>query len=47
LGIETIDADGVLFASVKELAKENSELKSRVADLESLMQQMIQLGMNR
>lgn len=47
LGIETIDADGVLFASVKELAKENSELKSRVADLESLMQQMIQLGMNK
>jgi len=37
LGIETIDADGVLFAAVKELASRNSDLEDRVKHLESLL----------
>ncbi|MBK8128134.1 MAG: hypothetical protein IPK53_04070 [bacterium] len=45
--ITTIDADGVLFAAVQELAKENTELKSEMAELKRLMQQMIQLGLKQ
>ncbi len=51
LGIETIDADGVLFAAVQELAKQNAELKqtndkqtSEIAELKQLVEQMTQLG---
>lgn len=33
LGIETLDADGVLFAAVKELAKQNQEMKSEIVAL--------------
>ena len=37
LGIETIDADGVLFAAVKALVSRNSDLEDRVKHLESLL----------
>lgn len=38
LGIETLDADGVLFAAVKELAKQNQEMKSEIVALRALLQ---------
>ncbi len=44
LGIETIDADGVLFAAVQELAKQLAVVKEENAELKQLVQQMIQLG---
>ncbi len=44
LGIETIDADGVLFAAVKELAKQNEAQATEIAELKQLLHQMIQLG---
>lgn len=37
LGIETLDADGVLFAAVKELIKRNSDLEDRVKNLEFML----------
>jgi len=46
LGIATIDADGVLFAAVQELAKQLAEIKQENADLKQIFQQMIQLGLN-
>lgn len=47
LGIETIDADGVLFASVKALNERCNELQRQNDELRKLMQQMIQLGINK
>ncbi len=44
LGIETIDADGVLFAAVKELINKNQELEQRVKLLEAAL---LQLGLNK
>ncbi len=38
LGIETIDADGVLFAAVKELVKQNQDMKSEIVALRALLQ---------
>ncbi|MBK6766733.1 MAG: tail fiber domain-containing protein [bacterium] len=39
LGIETIDADGVLFAAVKELIDRNKVLEQRIEQLESALLQ--------
>lgn len=50
LGIETIDADGVLFAAVQELAKRSERielLETEVAELKQLVSQLVQLGMNK
>ncbi len=47
ISISTIDADGVLFAAVQELAKRSDRidaLESEVAELKQLVEQMIQLG---
>lgn len=35
LAVETIDADGVLFASVKELARQNAQKDTKISDLEA------------
>ena len=53
LGIETIDADGVLFAAVQELAKENEALRSELArqiselaELKALVRSQLQYGLH-
>ncbi|MBL0061288.1 MAG: tail fiber domain-containing protein [bacterium] len=38
--ISTIDADGVLFAAVQELAKENAQKDTKIADLETRVKQL-------
>ncbi len=43
LGIETLDADGVLFAAVKALISENQVLEARVKHLEAAL---LQFGLN-
>ena len=45
--ISTLDPDGVSLAAIQELAKRNAALEAEVAGLKELVQQMIQLGMNR
>ncbi|MBK8129631.1 MAG: hypothetical protein IPK53_12275 [bacterium] len=37
LGISTIDADGVLFAAVQELAKLNQDKSEEIAELKARM----------
>ena len=44
LGIETIDADGVLFAAVQELAKQNAAQAQEIAELKNMVRQLVQLG---
>jgi hypothetical protein len=42
--ITTIDPDGVLFAAVQELARQNKAQAAEIAELKHLVQQMIQIG---
>ena len=45
--ITTVDADGVLFAAVQELAKQNQNLKQELAELKTLVRSHLQFGMKQ
>ena len=45
--ISTLDPDGVLFAAVQELTKENQTLKAELAELKALVKSQLQYGMKQ